>query len=79
MGKAALKKAEFAVFKFFQSTLKHQKSRQNLCLQNFEDRSYWEAKEEQADSVDPDEEAHNEPPHLDLYCLQIHLFSFPAF
>ena len=22
-----------------------------------------------ANSVDPDEVAHNEPPHLDLYCL----------
>ena len=29
-------------------------------------------------SVDPDEVAHNEPPHLDLHCLhiQLHVFSF---
>ena len=29
-----------------------------------------------ANSVDPDEVAHNEPPHLDLRCLQIQLFKF---
>ena len=28
-----------------------------------------------ANSVDLDEVAHNEPPHQDLCCLQIHLFS----
>ena len=28
-----------------------------------------------ANSVDPDEAAHYEPPHLDLYCLQVQLFS----
>ena len=27
------------------------------------------------DSVDPDEVAHHEPPHQDLRCLQIQLFS----
>ena len=26
-------------------------------------------------SVDPDEVAHDEPPHQDLHCLQIQLFS----
>ena len=29
-----------------------------------------------ANSVDPDEVAHYEPPHLDLCCLQMQLFSF---
>ena len=31
-----------------------------------------------ANSVDPDEVAHDEPPHLDLHCFQIqlHVFSF---
>ena len=32
-----------------------------------------------ANSVDPDEVAHNEPPHLDLHCLQIQIFSFLEF
>ena len=32
-----------------------------------------------ANSVDLDEVAHNEPPHLDLRSLQIQLFSFLAF
>ena len=26
-----------------------------------------------ANSIDPDEVAHNEPPHLDLHCLQLSL------
>ena len=29
---------------------------------------------EQLNSVDPDEEAHDEPPHLDIRCLLIQLF-----
>ena len=29
-----------------------------------------------ANSVDPDEVAHYEPPYPDLYCLQVELFSF---
>ena len=31
-----------------------------------------------ANSVDPDEVAHHEPPHLDLHCfqMQLHVFSF---
>ena len=32
---------------------------------------YWKFKDKWANSVDPDEVAHNEPPHLDLYCLQL--------
>ena len=32
----------------------------------------------EANIVDPDEAAHYELPHLDLYCLQIHLLSFSA-
>ena len=32
-------------------------------------------KDKRANSVDPDEVAHNEPPNLDLGCLQIQLFS----
>ena len=36
----------------------------------------YELKSCTANSVDPDEAAHFEPPHLDLYCLQIQLFSF---
>ena len=48
---------------------------QNLCLQNFQKClvqviSYWLFKEYKANSVYPDEVAHNEPPHLDLRCLQ---------
>ena len=41
-----------------------------LCLssQSFKD---W-----RANSVDSDVVAHDEPPHLDLPCLQIHLFEF---
>ena len=34
----------------------------------------WEFKEKGANSIDPDEVAQYEPPHLDLYCLQIQLF-----
>ena len=30
-----------------------------------------------ANSVDPDEPAHNEPSHLDLHCLRIQLFASP--
>ena len=33
-------------------------------------------KAEFANSIDPDEAAHNEPPHLDLHCSQIHFFLF---
>ena len=36
--------------------------------------SYWEFKDHRANSVDLDEVAHDEPPHQDLYCLQIQLF-----
>ena len=40
-----------------------------------------EFKDKRAYSVDPDEAAHFELPHLDLHCLQIHLlpFHFDAF
>ena len=31
---------------------------------------------DKANSIDPDEVAHNEPPHLDLHCLQFQLASF---
>ena len=37
--------------------------------------SYLEFKDKRANSVDLDEEAHDEPPHQDLRCLQIQLFS----
>ena len=37
--------------------------------------SYLEFKEERANSLDLDEVAHDEPPHQDLRCLQIQLFS----
>ena len=33
---------------------------------------------QRANSVDPDEVAHKEPPHLDLPCLQIQSHSFLA-
>ena len=36
---------------------------------------YWEFKDQIADSVDPDEVVHHEPPHLDLRYLQTS-FSF---
>ena len=29
-----------------------------------------------ANSIDPDEVAHNEPPHLDLHCFPCNLFKF---
>ena len=32
-----------------------------------------------ANCLDSDEVAHDEPPHLDLYCLQIQLSSFSHF
>ena len=31
-----------------------------------------------ANNLDPDDVAHYEPPHLDLHCLQIQLFSWPG-
>ena len=37
--------------------------------------SYREFKDLRENSAGPDEVAHNEPPHLDLHCLQIQLFS----
>ena len=37
--------------------------------------SYSEFKCKRANSVDPDEVAHYEPPHQDLHCLHINLFS----
>ena len=37
--------------------------------------SYWELKDSRANSVDLDEVAHYEPPHQNLRCLQIQLFS----
>ena len=39
---------------------------------------YREFKDESSNNVDPDEVAHYEPPHLDLHCLPIQLFSFLA-
>ena len=35
--------------------------------------------EQRANSVDPDEVAHYEPPHLALHCIQIPQFSFWCF
>ena len=37
--------------------------------------SYGELKDQRANSVDPDEVAHYDPPHLNLRCLQLQLFS----
>ena len=37
--------------------------------------SYLEFEEERANSSDLNEVAHDEPPHQDLRCLQIQLFS----
>ena len=61
--------------------LEHQKIRQqNLCLQNLKKNvratsiSFREFKDWRANSVDPDEAAHYELPHLDLHCLQTQLF-----
>ena len=31
---------------------------------------------ELANNVDPDEVAHDEPPHLDLHCVPSHVFEF---
>ena len=52
----------------------------NLWLKNFKKSSvqtvsYWEFKNSKANSIDPDEVAQFEPPHLDLLCLQIQLYS----
>ena len=41
--------------------------------------SYREFKDDRANSIDPDEVAHKEPPHLYLRCLQIQLLSFLVF
>ena len=60
---------------------KVQKSRrQNLRQQNWKKYfattlSFCELKDQKANSVDSDEVAHYEPPHLDLHCLQIKIFS----
>ena len=35
-----------------------------------------ENSKDRANRVDPDEVAHDEPPHLDLHCLQIQKFLF---
>ena len=62
-------------------TLTKKKSRQqNLCfkvLKNYFVQAiiYWDFKDQRANSVDPDEAAHYELPHLDLHCLQIEIFS----
>ena len=42
---------------------------------SYRDILYWEFKDYRANSVDLDEVAHYEPPHQDLRCLQIQLFS----
>ena len=62
---------------------KVQKSRrQNLRQRNWKKNflqtaiSFCELKYQKANSVDSDEVAHYEPPHLDLHCLQIEIFSF---
>ena len=49
----------------------HHKRQQNL--KNVLFKHY---KEYRAVSVDSDEVAHDEPPHLNLHCLQIQLFSY---
>ena len=41
--------------------------------------SYQEFKNQWANSVGLDEVAHNEPPHQDLCCLQIQLFSYGTY
>ena len=41
--------------------------------------SYLEFKDKRANSVDPDEVAHDEPPQQELPCLQIQLFSSLVF
>ena len=56
----------------------------NLRYQNFQKYFaqailYGKFREQRAISVDPDEVAHHEPPHLDLLCLQIDEFIFDAF
>ena len=37
--------------------------------------SHWEFEDKRANSVDLDEVAHFEPPHQDLRCLHIHMYS----
>ena len=55
------------------------KAENNVCICKtskcfIQDKSYWEFKDYSADSVDPDEVAHYEPPHLVLHSLQLQLF-----
>lgn len=63
-------------------TYKAPKSRgHNLCLRNFkawliQATSYREFKSYRTDQVDPNEVTHGEPPHVDLWHLQIQLVSF---
>ena len=45
----------------------------NFCLQNFG--KFYPYHIQRANDVDLDEAAHDEPPHLDLSCLQMYLFS----
>ena len=55
----------------------------NLRYQNFQKYFaqailYGKFREQRAVSVDPDEVAHDEPPQMDLLCLQIDEFHFAA-
>ena len=55
-------------------TLSHKKCQtadKNICLQNFKNCFVPAVQRLRANSVDPDEAAHPELPHLDLYCLRI--------
>ena len=54
--------------------------KKNKKLENFEKMFHsgyvmLRIKDKNESSVDPDKMAHNEPPHLDLHCLQSQPFS----
>ena len=50
--------------------------RQCRISKNFSSKLYREIKDQRANSVDLDEVAHYEPPHLDLHSLLFQLLSF---
>ena len=62
--------------------LKYQNSRQNLCLQNQENALFKVYHTQNLMtgrlSVDPNEVAHCELPHLNLHCFKFTIFSFLA-
>ena len=65
------------LYKYQKQTTKFSSAsfKKKLLSSSYRDILYWEFKAYRAISVDLDEVAHYEPPHQDLRCLQIQLFS----